>query len=80
MLDLALEGVDSLRLPCSWVILFPAAALTVYARRRNAATIAAFVVAAIVTSWLRFSGWWFGAPAGGVQIAVGLVLPVRGSR
>jgi len=76
MLDLAIEGLGSVRFPCSWVILFPAAALTVYARMRNAAVISAFIAAAAITAWLRFAGWWFAVPDGGGQIVIGILVGV----
>jgi cytochrome c biogenesis protein CcdA len=74
MFDLVVEGVDSLRLPCSWVILLPALGITVFARRRNALTIVIFTVAAALVAWVRFAGWWFAVPDGAEQIVIGLVL------
>lgn len=74
MLDLLIEGLDSLRLPCSWVILFPAAALTLYARHRNTLVIVVFIAWAAVVAWFRFAGWWFAVPTGIEQVALGLVV------
>ena len=74
MLDQLAEGIESIRLPCSWILLFGGAALSVYARRRTPIVLGAFAATAIVLAWVRFSGWWFAAPSGAVQVAVGVAL------
>lgn len=74
MIDTLLEGVESLRLPCSWVLLIPAAAITIFGRRRTPLVIAVFVAVATLIAWVRFAGWWFETPRGIIQIALGLAL------
>lgn len=74
MIELLLEGIESLRLPCSWVLLIPGAAVTLYGRRRPLRVISIFIAAATLVAWLRFGGWWFEVPRGGVQIAMGLAI------
>lgn len=74
MIPTLLEGVDSIRLPCSWVLLIPGAALVVFGRRRTVLVAAVFVSLAILTAWLRFAGWWFEAPRGVTQIILGIVI------
>jgi cytochrome c biogenesis protein CcdA len=76
MVDLAIEGLESVRLPCSWVILFPALAVTVYARRRTPLAIGAFVGVAAVLAWVRFAGWWFAVPTGVVQVLLGVLVAI----
>lgn len=69
-----IEGVESLRLPCSWVLLIPAIAVTVFGRRRTPLVVSAFVAAAMLVAWLRFAGWWFATPHGAVQIGLGAAI------
>jgi cytochrome c biogenesis protein CcdA len=68
------EGIESLRLPCSWVLLIPAIGLAVFGRRRSALIIGTYVFAAGLIAFLRFGGWWFATPSSLIQIPLGLVL------
>lgn len=74
MIGSFLEGIESLRLPCSWVLLIPGIAVLVFGRRRTPLVVAAFIVAAILVAWLRFAGWWFSTPQGGVQVVLGVAI------
>lgn len=74
MFGLLAEGIESLRLPCSWVLLIPAIGLAVFGRRRSALIIGAYVFAAGLIAFLRFGGWWFATPSTLVQIPLGLIL------
>ena len=76
MISLLIEGIESLRLPCSWVLLIPGIAITVFGRRRTPLVVATFSVAAMVVAWLRFAGWWFAVPSGAVQILLGFAIIV----
>lgn len=68
------EGIESIRLPCSWVLMFAAAAVAIYARRRSWIAIGAFALAAVVVAWLRFSSWWIEAPSGATQVLSGIAI------
>lgn len=74
MFRLLAEGIESLRLPCSWVLLIPAIGLAVFGRRRSALIIGTYVFAAGLIAFLRFGGWWFATPSSLIQIPLGLVL------
>ena len=74
MIDQLAEGIESLRLPCSWILLFAGIALSVYARRRSGVVLGAFVLSVVTIAWLRFSGWWFAVPSGLLQVVIGLGL------
>lgn len=74
MFRLLAEGIESLRLPCSWVLLIPAIGLAVFGRRRSALIIGTYVFAAGLIAFLRFGGWWFATPSSLVQIPLGLIL------
>ncbi|MBT8241614.1 MAG: hypothetical protein HKN94_07805 [Acidimicrobiales bacterium] len=74
MYALFAEGLESLRLPCSYVVLAPAIGVALFARHRAAATIGAFVLAAALVAWLRFAGWWFETPTGFTQVMVGVAM------
>jgi len=76
MLELLAEGIESLRLPCSYVLLAPAIGVALFARRRSGITIGAYVLAAALISWLRFAGWWFEAPSGPIQVLSGAAIIV----
>ena len=68
------EGIESLRLPCTWVLLIPGVAVMLFGRRRTPLVTASFVAAALGIVWLRWSGNWFAVPEGGIQIALGVVI------
>lgn len=76
MIASLIEGVDSLRLPCSWVLLIPGIAVIVFGRRRTPLVVATFAGVAMLIAWLRFAGWWFATPSGAIQIAVGAAIIV----
>jgi cytochrome c biogenesis protein CcdA len=76
VISLLIEGIESLRLPCSWVLLIPGIAITVFGRRRTPLVVATFALAAMVVAWLRFAGWWFAVPSGAVQILLGFAIIV----
>jgi len=76
VISLLIEGIESLRLPCSWVLLIPGIAITVFGRRRSPLVVATFALAAMVVAWLRFSGWWFAVPHGAVQVLLGFSIIV----
>ena len=68
------EGIESLRLPCTWVLLIPGVAVMLFGRRRTPLVTASFIAAALGIVWLRWSGNWFAVPEGGIQIALGVVI------
>jgi cytochrome c biogenesis protein CcdA len=74
MIELLVEGVESLRLPCSWVLLIPGVAIMVFGRRRTPLVLAAFVSVAMLVVWFRLAGWWFETPSGIVQIILGIAI------
>ncbi len=74
MIGSLIEGIESLRLPCSWVLLIPGIAVVVFGRRRTPLVVAVFAATAMFVAWLRFAGWWFAAPHGATQIALGLLI------
>lgn len=68
------EGIESLRLPCTWVLLIPGAAVMLFGRRRTPLVVSSFIAVALGVVWLRWSGWWFEVPSGFIQIGIGLVI------
>ncbi len=58
MIDLLFEGTESLRLPCSWLLVIPGVAVALSGRRRAVLVTAVFTTVAITVAWLRFSGFW----------------------
>ncbi len=55
MIPLLLEGFESALLPCSLIILIPAAAAAIAARDDLVPALSGFFGAAVLLSWLRFS-------------------------
>lgn len=74
MINSLLEGIESLRLPCSWVLVIPALAITLFGRRRSALVMSVFVSVAVLITWVRFAGWWFEVPNGIVQVVLGIAI------
>ena len=68
------EGIESLRLPCTWVLLIPGAAVMLFGRRRTPLVVASFSAVALAIVWLRWGGNWFEVPSGGIQVAIGVVI------
>lgn len=75
MIDLLFEGTESLRLPCSWLIVIPGTAVALGGRRRAVLVTAVFSAVAMLVAWLRFGGFWiFGEVEGATQIGLGVAL------
>jgi len=71
--DLFAEGIESLKLACSLVLLIPALGITLLGRRRIW-LIPAWIVSVSLIAWLRFTGWWSPLPSGPGHILAGVVL------
>ena len=74
MIEPMIEGVESIALPCTWILAIPAMAVTVFGRRRPVVVTSSFFAVATLVAWVRFAGWWFAAPQGVTQIALGLIV------
>ncbi len=75
MIELLAEGTESLRLPCSWLLVLPALGAALGGRRRAVLVTAVFVLVASTVAWLRFSGFWpLGDLANATQAVVGLAM------
>lgn len=77
MIDLLLEGTESLRLPCSWLLIIPGTAVALSGRRRAVLVTVVFTMVAIAVAWLRFTGFWsewfgLGDVRGNTQIVLGV--------
>lgn len=72
MIDLLFEGTESLRLPCSWLLIIPGAAVIIGARRRTVLVTLIFALVAMGVAWLRFAGFWpLGDVGGATQVGLG---------
>ena len=72
-MDLFAEGVESLKLACSLVLLIPAVAIVLLGRRR-AWLVPTWIASVTLIAWLRFIGWWSPPPGGLVHVGAGLAL------
>jgi cytochrome c biogenesis protein CcdA len=67
------EGVESLKLACSLVLLIPAVAIVLLGRRR-VWLVPTWIAAVTVIAWLRFIGWWSASPGGLLHVGAGVAL------
>ncbi len=74
MIDLFAEGIESMRLPCSWGLLILGVGMSIFGRRRTLAVTGVFVAVAGLVAFARFGGWWFAVPNGWTQVALGVGL------
>lgn len=72
-MDLFAEGIESLKLACSLVLLMPAIGIALLGRRR-VWLVPTWIVTVSVVAWLRFSGQWDPFPEGIAYIATGVAL------
>jgi cytochrome c biogenesis protein CcdA len=72
-MDLLAEGVESLKLACSLVLLVPALGVMLLGRRRLW-LVPTWIITVSLIAWLRFTGWWTPLPSGIAHIAAGFGL------
>lgn len=72
-MELLAEGVESLKLACSLVLLIPALGVLLLGRRR-AWLVPAWIVTVALIAWLRFAGWWTARPSGLWHLLAGVAL------
>lgn len=67
------EGIESLKLACSLVLLVPALGVSLLGRRRSW-LVPAWILTVTLVAWLRFTGWWTPFASGLGHIAAGSAL------
>lgn len=67
------EGIESIKLACSLVLLIPALGIVLFGRRRSI-LVPAWIATVAVVAWLRFTGWWGLEASGPLHIGAGLLL------
>lgn len=67
------EGIESLKLACSLVLLIPALGVVLLGRRRIW-LVPAWIGTVSLIGWLTFAGWWTPLASGPTHVLVGLVL------
>lgn len=72
-MNLLAEGVESLKLACSLVLLVPALGVILLGRRRRW-LIPAWIVTVAFIAWLRFALWWNLEPSGVGHVLAGVAL------
>lgn len=72
-MNLLAEGVESIKLACSLVLLIPALGVVLMGRRR-VWLVPAWIVSASLIAWLRFTGWFTPEASGWFHILVGIAL------
>jgi len=77
VLDLLAEGIESIKLACSLVLLVPALGVLLMGRRRRW-LVPVWILAVTLIAWLRFTGWWTPFPGGALHIASGVILVAFG--
>ena len=69
-----LEGIEAVRLPCTFALLLPALGLALAAGSRAPGAVASFIVGAGGLAWARAAGHWSIAADGLATLAAALVL------
>ncbi len=72
-MDVLAEGIESIKLACSLVLLIPAVGIALMGRRRIW-LVPAWILTVSLIAWLRFTGWWTPLPSGVGHVVVGLGL------
>jgi cytochrome c biogenesis protein CcdA len=72
-MNILAEGIESLKLACSLVLLIPAIGVALMGRRR-VWLVPTWIVTASLIAWLRFTGWWTPLASGTGHVAAGIVL------
>jgi len=67
------EGIESLKLACTLVLLIPAVGVAMLGRRR-VWLVSVWIVTVAFTAWLGFTGWFGAAASGFWHVATGIVL------
>ncbi|MEM7091575.1 MAG: hypothetical protein AAF567_01125 [Actinomycetota bacterium] len=67
------EGIESIRLACSLVLLIPALGIVLFGRRRRV-LVPTWIATMTLVAWLRFVGWWELEPSGFLHVLAGIVL------
>jgi len=77
-MQLLLEGIESLKLACSIILLVPAVGILLTGRRRVPVIAAVWLATVTLVAWVRFAGWWV-TPATNIgHLALGLVTAALG--
>jgi len=71
--DIFAEGIESLKLACSLILLIPAVGVALMGRRRRW-LVPAWILTVSLIAWLRFTGWWTPLPSGVGHVFAGMVL------
>lgn len=78
MIDLLLEGIESLKLACSIILLVPAAGIMLTGRRHVPLLTGVWIVTVTAVAWVRFAGWWV-TPATNVgHLSLGVITAAIG--
>lgn len=67
------EGIESIRLACSLVLLIPALGIALLGRRRSL-LVPLWIVVVTIVAWLRFTGWWGLESSGVWHVLAGIAL------
>lgn len=67
------EGIESIKLACSLVLLIPALGIVLLGRRRTL-LVPIWIVTVAAIAWLRFVGWFDLEPSGVLHVGAGIAL------
>lgn len=72
-MDVLVEGVESLKLACSLVLLIPALGVVMLGRRRRW-LVPAWIATVTLVAWITFAGWFLPIAGGVGHVLVGVAL------
>ena len=72
-MNILAEGIESLKLACSLVLLIPALGVVLMGRRR-VWLVPMWIITTTLIAWLRFTGWFDPVASGAAHVAAGIAL------
>lgn len=77
-MQLLLEGIESLKLACSIILLVPAVGIILTGRRHAPLLTAVWIATVVVVAWARFATWWITPATNPGHLALGLLTAALG--
>lgn len=75
---LLFEGIESLKLACSIILLVPAVGIILTGRRNAPLLTAVWIATVVIVAWVRFATWWITPATNPGHLALGLVTAAIG--
>lgn len=77
-MQLLLEGIESLKLACSIILLVPAIGIFLTGRRHAPLLTAVWITTVVIVAWVRFATWWVTPATHAGHLVLGLLTAAIG--